>query len=246
MIDSMRAEDTAHLDMLFHREADDVMHRLLVHAEPAIAASAAVSFDMGARHGPTVPPEWQAAWRSAEHDADTFEEWFCQRLQDMTARGWYASPLPHDGDGILARLPRPHRLRLASRCIGLPRIGPSALIHLVNSDIEMARHLLDEYAVTPDELVEALAGQRNKALEQIGPLLLERGVRAEKIAAAAAWYDTWWGDRSRMHSELLAYFTALADHVPALRAVAAAGRSQQQELLRDAEEQERAARVRGR
>ncbi|MBT2493725.1 hypothetical protein J7E96_35565 [Streptomyces sp. ISL-96] len=49
VIDSMGAEATARLDMLFHREADDVMHRLLVHAEPAIAASAAVSFDMGAR-----------------------------------------------------------------------------------------------------------------------------------------------------------------------------------------------------
>ncbi|MBT2493726.1 hypothetical protein J7E96_35570 [Streptomyces sp. ISL-96] len=104
----------------------------------------------------------------AEHDADTFEGWFCQRLQDLIAQGWYASPLPHDGE-----------------------------------------------------------------------------VRAEKIAAAAAWYDTWWGDRSRMHSELLEYFTALADRVPALQAVVAAGRSQQQELLRETEEQERTARVRG-
>ncbi|MEW2173696.1 hypothetical protein AB0935_27795, partial [Streptomyces sp. NPDC007027] len=46
-------------------------------------------------------------------------------------------------------------------------------------------------------------------------------------------------------SSLIDYFTALADRVPALRTVAAAGCSQQQALLREAEERERDTRVRG-
>ncbi|WP_159106891.1 hypothetical protein [Streptomyces rishiriensis] len=43
-----------------------------------------------------------------------------------------------------------------------------------------------------------------------------------------------------------ANFTNLADRVPALQAVAAAGRLRQQDLLEQAQERERAARVRGR
>jgi hypothetical protein len=271
VIDSMRAEDASLLETLIRHEPDDVMHRLLIHTIPAIAASAAISFSVGAPHGPALPAEWQTSWRRAmqnlridhlpphnrwragnvlaylaKHDADTFESWFHERLQDMTAQGWYASPLPHDSDHILAYLPRPHRLRLTIHCIGLPRVGHSALIHLVGSDTELAQHLLDGHAVSPDKLVDALFGQRNAAVEKIGPLLLERGASASRIAAAVAWCDSWSGDRSRMHSQLLDYFTALADRVPALRAVAAAGRAQQEELLLQAEERERAARVRGR
>ncbi|RNF94876.1 hypothetical protein EEJ42_38090 [Streptomyces botrytidirepellens] len=270
VISSMRAEDAAVLETLFCHEADEVMHRLLNHPVPVIAASAAISFAVGTPHGPALPQEWQDLWSRAvehlriddlpshgqwqagcvlahltEHDPDTFEAWFHQRLHEMSDRGWYTSPLPHDGDPYLARLPRPHRLRLAIRCIGLPCIGHSALIHLVGSDTELAEQLLDEHAVSPDKMVDALLGQRNAAVEQLGPLLLERGVGAQKIAASVAWYDSWWGDRSLIHADLLEYFRALADRVPALRAVAAAGRVQQKELLQRAEEQERAERIHG-
>ncbi|MFH9397323.1 hypothetical protein [Streptomyces sp. NPDC017556] len=270
VIASLRAEDVPWLDRLFCREADDVMHRLLVHDDPAVAASAAVSFAVGTAHGPALPETWRAAWRSAlegmlidrltshnrwragyvlayvaEHDADTFERWFDRRLQDMSAQGWYSSPLPHDSEDLLALLPRPHRLRLALQCIGMPRIGPSALVPLINSDAELAKELLDEHAVDPGRLVTCLEEQRNTALEEIGPLLLERGVSAQQIAAAAASYSSWSGDRSRIHLELIDYFTDLADRAPALRTVAAAGCSQQQTLLREAEERERDTRVRG-
>ncbi|MFF5687334.1 hypothetical protein ACFY73_22070 [Streptomyces albidoflavus] len=270
VIASLRAEDVPWLDRLFCREADDVMHRLLVHDDPAVAASAAVSFAVGTAHGPALPETWRAAWRSAlegmlidrltshnrwragyvlayvaEHDADTFERWFDRRLQDMSAQGWYSSPLPHDSEDLLALLPRPHRLRLALQCIGMPRIGPSALVPLINSDAELAKELLDEHAVDPGRLVTCLEEQRNTALEEIGPLLLERGVSAQQIAAAAASYSSWSGDRSRIHLELIDYFTDLADRAPALRTVAAAGCSQQQALLREAEERERDTRVRG-
>ena len=65
VIDSMRAEDAALLETLIRHEPDDVMQRLLVHTVPAIAASAAISFSVGAPHGPTLPAEWQTSWRRA-------------------------------------------------------------------------------------------------------------------------------------------------------------------------------------
>ncbi|MFF9364461.1 hypothetical protein [Streptomyces griseoluteus] len=277
VISSVTARDAGLLETLIRHEPDEVMHQLLVHCDPAIAASAAVSFcGLGAPHGPALPQEWRTVWRSAieglrfddlsehnrwraglvlehlaQHDPDTFEAWFHRRLSEMSSRGWYDSPLPRDSDHLLALLPRPHRLRLAVVCIGLSRtgllrIGHSPLIHLIGPDTEAAEHLLDEYGAPADELVLALFGQRNPAGERLGVLLLERGVAADRIAAAVAFYDSWSGDLSRMYTELLEYFTNLADRVPALQAVAAAGRLQQQDLLEQAQERERAARIRGR
>ncbi|MFG2267308.1 hypothetical protein [Streptomyces sp. NPDC048720] len=272
VISSLTVLDAGLLEMLMRHEPDEVMHRLLIHPDPTIAASAAVSFSgLGAPHGPALPQQWRTVWRSAieglrldhlsehnqwraglvlehlaQHDPDMFEAWFRRRLSEATAQGWYISPLPRDSAGILSLLPRPHRLRLAVSCIGLPRIGHSALIHLVSSDPEGAKQLLDVHAVTADKLVPALDGQRNPDVEQLGVLLLERGVPADRIAAAMSFYDFWSGDLSRLHTELLEYFTALADRVPALQAVAAAGRLQQQDLLKQALERERSARIRGR
>ncbi|WP_435220567.1 hypothetical protein [Streptomyces sp. Tue6028] len=277
VVSSLTAADAGLLEALFRHEPDEVVHRLLVHSDPTIAASAAVSFsDLGTRHGPALPEEWRAVWRSAieglrldhlpehnrwragqvlahvaRHDPDAFESWFCRRLAEMAVDGWYSSPLPHNSDGLLSLLPRPHRLRLVMSYIGqsrtgLRRFGPSPLVHLVGPDIELARELLDEHAVTPDELVSVLIGQRNTTVEQLGPLLLERGIGADRIAAAIDSYDSWSGNLSRMHAELLEYFTGLADQVPALQAVAAAGRLRQQELLAQALERECAARIRGR
>ncbi|MFB6678868.1 hypothetical protein ACFCWG_42000 [Streptomyces sp. NPDC056390] len=100
--------------------------------------------------------------------------------------------------------------------------------------------------VTPDKLLEALVGQRNETLESLGPLLLDHGVPAGRIAADVAWVDSWWGEESARHLHLIDYFTDLSIRVPALAAVAEAGRAQQKELLRTAESKERAARVQGR
>lgn len=132
VIDSMRAEDAALLETLIRHEPDDVMQRLLVHTVPAIAASAAISFSVGAPHGPTLPAEWQTSWRRAinnlridhlpphnqwragrvlahlaEHDADTFESWFHERLKG------------HDRPGLV-RLAAPARER------SHPRLPPTS------------------------------------------------------------------------------------------------------------------------
>ena len=271
VIAAMRQEDVGLLDSLFvHDEPDVVLQRLLLHPIAAIASSAAVSFAVGQRHGPSLPAAWRPAWRVAvqhmrvedlpQHsqwragqllghlagsDPDLFEAWFTERLDEMTDRGFFTPLEPRGCEAHLASLPQPHRYRLAIRCAGLPRIGPSPLIQLVGPDRDLAERLLHEGEVTANRLLEALSGQRNEILESLGPLLLDHGVPAAHLAATAAWYDTWWGPASARHQELVDYFTTLSTRVPTLTAVAAAGRAQQELLLREALQKERAERVRG-
>lgn len=267
----MREEDAGLLGSLFvHDDPDEVLQRLLLHPIAAIASSAAVSFAVGQPHGPSLPGAWQPAWRKAvqhmrvedlpqhsqwragqllghlaESDPDLFEAWFTERLDEMADRGFFTPPEPHGCEAHLARLPQAHRHRLAIRCAGLPRIGSSPLIQLIGPDRDLAERLLREGGATAEQLLEALSGQRNETLENIGPLLLDHGVPAAHIAATVAWCDSWWGPDSARHRQLIDYFTALSARVPALTSVAAAGRAQQESLLRETEQRERAARVRG-
>ncbi|WP_338671797.1 hypothetical protein V1460_02260 [Streptomyces sp. SCSIO 30461] len=237
VIAAMRKEDVGLLDSLFlHDEPEEVLQRLLLHPIAAIASSAAVSFAIGQRHGPSLPEAWRPAWREAvqhmrvedlpqhsqwragqllghlaESDPDLFEAWFTERLDEMTDRGFFTPLEPRGCEAHLATLSQTHRYRLAIRCAGLPRIGPSPLIQLVGPDRDLAERLLHEGEVTADQLLEALSGQRNEILESLGPLLLDHGVPAAHIAATAAWYDTWWGPASARHQELIDYFTTLSD-----------------------------------
>lgn len=272
VINAMRAEDAWLLDSLFiQNEPNEVLHRLLLHAVPAIASSAAVTFAIGQPHGPSLPEAWRPAWRDAvqhlrpedlsqqdhwragqllghlaDHDPDLLESWYTRRLDEAADRGYFVVPEPDDYELHLDRLPQAHRYRLAVRCVGLPRIGHSPLIQLVGADRDLAERLLRDRAVTLDNLLETIVGQRNETLERLGPLLLDHGVPPAHIAANVAWVDSWWGEDSTRHQHLIDYFTTLSTRAPALAAVAVAGQAQQKELLREAERRERAARVSGR
>ncbi|MGW8452778.1 hypothetical protein ACWGLO_14900 [Streptomyces niveus] len=271
VIAAMRKEDVDLLDSLFLRDGpDEMLRRLLLHPIAAIASIGAVGFAVGQPDGPSLPEVWRPAWREvvqhmrvedlpqhsqwragqllghlAEGDPDLFEAWFTERLDEMTDRGFFTPLEPRGCEAHLATLPQSHRHRLAIRCTGLLRIGPSPLIQLVGPDRDLAERLLREGEVTADQLLEALTGQRNEVLESLGPLLLDQGVPAARIAATTAFYDTWWGSASTRHQELIDYFIALSTRVPALTAVAAAGHAQQESLLREALQKERAERVRG-
>ena len=109
----------------------------------------------------------------------------------------------------------------------------------------MAERLLHDRAVTADNLLETLVGQRNETLERLGPLLLDYGVPPDHIAANVTWVDSWSGEDSTRHQHFIDYFAALPARVPALATVAAAGLAQQEASLKEAEDRERAARVRG-
>ncbi|GHG37011.1 hypothetical protein [Streptomyces zaomyceticus] len=272
VVAKMRAEDAWLLDSIFLRdEPHEVLHRLLRHPDAVVAGSTAVIFAVGQPYGPSLPDVWRAAWcdavrrirpeglpqhdewrasqllaHLAEHDPDLLEAWYTARLDEMAEQGYFTAPEPHGCELHLDRLPQSHRYRLTVRCVDLPRIGHSPLVQLVCADRNLAEQLIRDDVVTPDKLLEALVGQRNEILESLGPLLLDHGVPAAHIAADVAWVDSWWGEDSARHQHLIDYFTDLSIRVPALAAVAEAGRAQQEELLRTAERKERAARVQGR
>ncbi|GLF95574.1 hypothetical protein [Streptomyces yaizuensis] len=271
VIKMMGKEDAWIIDSLFIQdEPNQVLHRLLLHPIPTVAASAALTFAIGQPHGPSMPEPWRPAWRRAvqalrpddlpqqdqwrasqllshlaDHDPDLLEAWYTERLDEMTERGIFIAPEPMGCELNLNRLPQEHRHRLAVRCASLPRIGHSPLIQLIGADRNLAERLLRDHAITSDNLLEAIVGQRNEILEHLGPLLLDQGVPPSHIAASVSWVDSWWGEDSTRHQHLLEYFTTLSTRVPALAAVAEAGRAQQEAALREAESRERAARVRG-
>ncbi|MFF7205323.1 hypothetical protein [Streptomyces sp. NPDC008141] len=271
VIAAMTQQDVGVLEWLYDRsEPDEVLRQLLLHTAAAIAATTAVGFAEGQVHGPPLPDAWRPAWRRAvqhmrvdelphhsrwrasqllqhlaQNDPDLFEAWFTERLHEMTRQG-YLTPLePRGCEAHLADLPQPHRRRLTLLCAGLPRIGPSPLVHSIGADRELAEQMLGEGEVTTEQLREALWGQRNDILESLGPLLLEQGVPADHLAATVAQYETRWGHDSAWRQELIEYFTTLPSRAPALTAVAAAGRAQQETLLREALHKERAERIRG-
>ncbi|MFD3943267.1 hypothetical protein [Streptomyces sp. NPDC058579] len=272
VVAKLRAEDAWLLDSIFLRdEPHEVLHRLLRHPDAVVAGSSAVIFAIGQPHGPSLPDTWRATWcdavrhlrpedlpqhdqwragqllaHLAEHAPDLLEAWYTERLDEMVEQGYFVAPEPYGCDLRLDRLPQSHRYRLTVRCADLPRIGHSPLVQLVGADRSLAEQLIMDNVVTPDKLLEALVGQRNETLEGLGPLLLDHGVPAAHIAADVAWVDSWRGEESTRHQHLIDYFTDLSIRVPALAAVAEAGRAQQTELLRTAERKERAARVQGR
>jgi hypothetical protein len=157
-----------------------------------------------------------------------------------------SAPEPHDCEKHLTRLPQPHRERLARRCAGRPRVGQSMLTYLIGADRELAERLLDEKTITADELLQTIADQRNEVLEQIGPLLLERGVAPQQIAAVASVTYFRTGPESSEHQRTLEYFDGLAKRVPSLLPVAEAGCAQQAALRENAKARERQDRVRSR
>jgi hypothetical protein len=260
VIEDLGTGDIPLLTRIFVRETpSEIVHRLLTHHVPEIAGVAAASFAIGQEQGPPLPKQWQPAWRGAvrrmraenldqsdawrigellkhlaEHDPDLFEQWFTQQLGEMIQRGFLSEPRPHGCEQHLGRLPQSHRERLARRCAGRPRIGRSMLTYLVGADRELAERLLDDEAITNEELLVVIAGQRNEVTEQIGSLLLDRGTAPELIAAAVGITHDVRND-PKSHLQALEYFKALGERVPALLPVAEAGCAQQEALRDEAE-----------
>jgi hypothetical protein len=152
----------------------------------------------------------------------------------------------------LAALPQPHRERLARQYAqlvntGRPRAGQTLFTYLIGADRDLAERLLTEQVITTNHLLDAISGQRNEILEQLGPLLLEHGIDPEHIAAYASMPPEFrFGDQSTMHEEISEYFSLLGERVPALQPVAQAGLAQQTAQRQQAEALERQERVLGR
>lgn len=109
VIDDLQGQDAFLLaQTLVRDEVDDVLHRLLVHPVPEIAAAAALQFDLGEASRLTLPDSWREAWNEAfvnargdsddhawrlgrilrhlvTHDPDLVEKWFDARLSELSS-----------------------------------------------------------------------------------------------------------------------------------------------------------------
>ena len=272
VLDELHPSDAHLLDRPFvTREAGEVMHLLLQHPLPVIAGTTAVGFGVGEAHGPALPDDWRPEWceivrslrpadlphhskrraeKLLEHlvdaDPDLFTQWCLGRLADdlMPISSWSGD---NDSEQHLARLPQEHRERLARRCsqLGYTSLGGSfgLLDHLIGRDRGLAERLLDDGTLTLRDVTEAVFDHRDEVLETLGPLLLERGGDPVEIARSAGFISSWDGPKSREHAAAHDYFVGLAGRVPALAAVAEAGRRQQLEHRREEEADERRKRV---
>lgn len=71
VISQLEPADSRWLDQLCaKREADAVLHALLVHELPEVHAVAAISFRFGDKGGPALPSDWAPDWHRAFLDAD--------------------------------------------------------------------------------------------------------------------------------------------------------------------------------
>lgn len=273
VLDELHSPDARLFEWTFARNGtNEVMHLLLWHPLPVIAGTTAVGFGVGEALGPALPDAWRPEWRDVvrslrpadlphhskwraqkllEHlvddDPDLYTEWCLGRLADdfLPISSWSGD---NDSEQHLARLPREHRERLARRCsqLGYTSLGGSLslLDHLIGRDRGLAEKLLDDGTLTVRDVVEAVFDHRDKVLETLGPLLLERGGNPDEIARSAGFISWSDGCRSREHVAAHDYFADLAKRVPALAAVAQAGCRQQVERQRKEEVDERRERVR--
>ena len=236
-----------------------------------IAGATAVGFGVGEALGPALPDDWRSEWRDVvrslrpadlphhskwrahkllEHlvddDPDLFTQWCLGRLADdlLPISSWSGD---NGSERCLARLPREHRERLARRCsqLGYTSLGGSLglLDHLIGRDRDLAEKLLDDGTLTVSDVIKAVFDHRDEVLETLGPLLLERGGDPAEIARSAGFVSSWDSPRSREHADAHDCFVKLAKRVPALAAVAEAGRRQQAEHRRGDEADERRERV---
>lgn len=270
VIEDLQGQDAFLLaHTLVRDEVDDVLHRLLVHPVPEIAAAAALQFDLGEAGRPTLPDSWRDAWNKAfvnargdsddhawplgrilrhlvTHDPDLAEEWFKARLSELSAGPYPQRLSPRDCETYLAGLPAAHRGRLARHYLALGRVwnGRRLLAHLVGRDVSLAESLLDEGLMSIDHVLGAIGGGEG-VVDHLGPLALRRGVAPALIAEAACPSpDDIWDEVQEANSNL-DYYRSLAQRVPELVDVSAVGIAEQQTRLREAEERQNRARLRG-
>ncbi len=278
ILQSLHDSDDWILDQLIFNAASDASrHHLLSHSDDAVAGRAALAFDIGygrgTNQGPFLPARWMPRWREAflrlrceyinndfqryraaetlgylaEQDPDMAEQWFTRRIEDSSADR-YAQFEPRGSQRHLRLLPQTHRERLARRCGDSRWISRGWLTYLTAYDRELATRLLSDDAISTKNLIDALAGCQDEAVESLGPILLARGITPEDIAQviASPRTGTFLVDHgAATHRHLIEFFAHLQERVPALESIAIAGKQQQQRLLAAAEAAEEEERRHG-
>ncbi len=217
------------------------MHAVLQHPVPAIAATAALCFQMGTDHGMPLPPAWQQEWRnsflaSAEfRDSNSLTsfrqaeilkrlatdhpeicvDWF-ERVAQTEDLSYHEL---HDLHDVVRALPVDARRRVALLIPTAHRAFAELLLPLCEGQVSIAADLLADGFDSYHFLV-ALEGHLDAHSEALSPHLLADGVSPRDIARSLTGSRSWIGNESDDLARMIDWFTDLRTRQPQLAPVA--------------------------
>lgn len=237
-----------------------------------IAAIVAAGFADGRmhHHDPVIPRELADQWQEViiayrpvkapgvdDHDcaelfrlmATKFPDALAQMVQDTLdeagSSGAYRS-ISHSSWDELYRLPGQHRLDLWRHFADNPTISWMLREHLIGSDIDWLRHLVDSGEVPANKVLSYLRGLGPMpVLEDLAELLVPRGVAPADVAGLAL-SGSWTGDESDHYDSLVDRFTKWTESdSPSIKAVGEQGVAMFTARRDEAREREKRRRIRG-
>lgn len=250
-----------------------LVHDLLTKPAPSVRAMVAVALFIGEHHkNPDwAPDDLEAAWLNAlshlrpaqlpltpHYDITKLFGYLAQRYPDTLAAlliatlggaddGEVYRALPHDTRDVLHRLPASQKLRIWRQFKERPWAGYLLQEHLVGSDVDWLRELIEAGEITPDEALSSFRGfGPQPPLAALAKLLVPMGVDPDRIAGLR-FSGSWIGDESARYAGLVESFESMAseDDDPSVRAVASAGVRIFAAARDQAAERERQQRIRG-
>ncbi|WP_141567678.1 ATP-binding protein [Serinicoccus profundi] len=260
----LHAGDVAYMDDLWTLGAVTPMLRaLLLHPLREVRAVAAVSFGEGLKHGPILPEDLRAPWRSALLGANSQElpQHATWRLEQMLKHATKVDPelcadwLIANADTsnwsyrvhrklellseVVRALPRAQKRRVCSSLSADTLVQSGLASDLLGSDEVLAFELLSEGVINVDLLLRSLSGHRDHTIENLAPVLVGAGVDPEVIAGRTLWGREGIGSVAESIRADLGFFADLAERRPELREVAEAACARLEKELDETEAQER-------
>lgn len=273
-IESLAPEDYRLIEtgILRGEYAEDLVHDLLATPPRAVRAMVAIALFVAEHHknADWAPGDIEATWldalsglRPAElrwtphYEVTRLVIYLAERypaaLADLVvsileeaAEGETYRALPHDTWDVLHRLPAVQKLAIWRHFKDRPWAGYLLQEHLVGSDVDWLRELIEAGEITPDEALASFRGfGPQPPLEALAKLLVPMGVGPDRIAGLR-FSGSWNGDESDRYGSLVNSFQAMAfDDDPSVKAVATAGIRIFSEAREEAAARERRQRIRG-
>ena len=177
----------------------------------------------------------------ATDDPDLCTQWFSRRLQAQS-NDWRPD-LSDDVESVMRGLPRTQRGELAR--VASQNLSARSLPYLIGQDPTLAARLLKDGAITPEDALSGLSGERDRGVEVLAPLLLEHGVSPIRIARKVCRSFSFTGAESNALRGDIEWFEELQQRKPALHEVCRAAIAELQQDFAQALEEERREAVRG-
>lgn len=246
-----------------------MLRALLTHSLREIRALAAVSFGDGLKHGPPVPDDLRAQWRTAlldatpealphhsrwrlaqlldhavHHDSELGASWFIANA-DTFCRPDRLRGSAESNIELLRSLPRQEKRRVCVEVPAMTLVNGGYAPDLLGSDEELAAELLKDGVVDVNTLLCSLSGYRDFTVEGLAPVLLTAGVAPERIAERCLSIRETVGSVAASIRSDIGFFADLAGKRPELTAVCQAATARLEIDLDNALAEERMAKLQG-